>query len=104
MSVSGRRCRHQLLSDGQLPVKEDVAASRDSSVLPLPEDDLPAWLAAVIEEAGWTKGKLTCPKCLCHVGGFDFISGSDVTIHIVRSKVDLKKNVPVVSAVVPAGS
>ena len=89
-SVSCRRCRLPLLSGDHLPVKEELSSRNNSAtVLPLTEDNFPAWLTAALVEGGWTKGKLTCPRCANHVGGYDFITGNSVTAHIVRSKVDL---------------
>lgn len=55
------------------------------------DDSMPDWIAVKVEEAGWTKGKLNCPKpnCQAKLGGFDFVAGAQHPVHIVKSKVDL---------------
>ena len=41
-------------------------------------------------QAGWTKGKLSCPGCGARLGGFDYVTRASLPVYIVRSKVDLK--------------
>merc|ERR1712110_1046484 len=40
---------------------------------------------------GWTKGRLNCPNCQSRIGGFDFVSGADYPVHLIKSKVDYWK-------------
>ncbi|XP_038045643.1 E3 ubiquitin-protein ligase RNF180-like [Patiria miniata] len=40
------------------------------------DDAVPPWIQSAIEEAQWTKGKLTCPKCRGRLGSFDFLTPS----------------------------
>ncbi|KAF4518437.1 hypothetical protein B566_EDAN002090 [Ephemera danica] len=51
------------------------------------------------EISGWTKGRLNCPQCQARVGGFDFVSGARCpcsgalpSVHVIRSKADLKSS------------
>ncbi|KAG8229043.1 hypothetical protein J437_LFUL007598 [Ladona fulva] len=63
----------------------------------LDSENVPSWITSVIEEAGWTKGKLHCPVCHCRVGTFDFVSGGHCPcqlcvippVHLIKSKVDV---------------
>merc|ERR1712020_605809 len=52
---------------------------------------MPDWILQKVEEAGWTKGRLNCPQCQSRLGGFDFISGADYPVHLIKSKVDCWK-------------
>ncbi|RZF47401.1 hypothetical protein LSTR_LSTR009140 [Laodelphax striatellus] len=60
------------------------------------ENCMPWWIRERVDEAGWLKGKLTCPRCSAKLGSFDFVSGSKCDcdsfilppIHLIRSKVD----------------
>ena len=52
------------------------------------DDNIPVWISEKIEESGWTKGRLNCPSCQNRVGNFDFVSGSEHQIHLIKSKVD----------------
>ena len=42
-------------------------------------------------KAGWTKGRLNCPNCQSRLGGFDFVSGADYPVHLIKSKIDYWK-------------
>ena len=42
-------------------------------------------------QGGWTKGRLNCPNCQSRIGGFDFVSGADYPVHLIKSKVDYWK-------------
>ncbi|XP_023564795.1 E3 ubiquitin-protein ligase RNF180 [Octodon degus] len=35
---------------------------------------LPEWISCLIQKAQWTFGKLNCPFCGAHLGGFNFVS------------------------------
>lgn len=63
------------------------------------QSTLPEWMRAAIDEADWTKGRLTCPTdmCLARVGGFNYITPGGCrcslrkrlpNIQISRSRVD----------------
>ena len=45
----------------------------------------------LITQAGWTKGRLNCPNCQSRLGGFDFVSGADYPVHLIKSKIDYWK-------------
>uniref|UniRef100_A0A8D8BR16 E3 ubiquitin-protein ligase RNF180 n=1 Tax=Culex pipiens TaxID=7175 RepID=A0A8D8BR16_CULPI len=76
---------------------------RDGAEVFLHEDHLPGWMNAEIEQTQWTRGKLKCTKCGQKVGSFDFVSGVRCkcpvggsvlpAVHLVRSKVDVRKSV-----------
>jgi hypothetical protein len=50
-------------------------------------------------QSGWTKGKLHCPRCSKHVGGFDFVGAASggANVHLVASRVDLHRPVDVLA-------
>jgi len=83
-----RQCRSGFVAeiydcDGEFASTDDLFVFDD--------DSMPDWIAVKVEEAGWTKGKLNCPKpnCEAKLGGFDFVAGAAYPVHIVKSKVDL---------------
>ncbi|PSN55505.1 E3 ubiquitin-protein ligase [Blattella germanica] len=95
MSLRCKKCRQELATQS-IVTEGDCTIKRDNSVWYLEEDFLPEWIKAVVDETGWQKGRLNCPKCGGRVGGFDFISGHKCgcgehvvpSVHVVRSKVD----------------
>ncbi|XP_076322682.1 uncharacterized protein LOC143231848 isoform X2 [Tachypleus tridentatus] len=68
----------------------------NNTVWYLKEDKLQDWIIEQIDQGDWIKGKLTCPKCHCRIGSFDFVCGSKCNceefvlppVHVVKSKVD----------------
>lgn len=93
--IKCRQCRFKLTSCVDVSQKETPIGDSDNNIIPVHLDDIPPWISAVIDSAGWTKGKLNCPQCAAHVGGFDFITGSVASVYLVRSKVDSHKQVGV---------
>lgn len=70
---------------------EDVINS-----LYIEETGFPDWILSSVDEAGWKKGKVKCPKCSSRIGSFDFVSGRKCKcnenvlppLHLIKSKVD----------------
>ncbi|XP_024215885.1 E3 ubiquitin-protein ligase RNF180 [Halyomorpha halys] len=108
-----RQCRQQLLDSSISPILsghnlvlnagsitypnlsdcEDVISS-----LYIEETAFPEWILSSVDEAGWKKGKVKCPKCSSRVGSFDFVSGRKCKcnenvlppLHLIKSKVDFQ--------------
>lgn len=78
-----RQCRSGFLAEHEqfLPYTENLWL--------LNEDNLPYWVMQKIEDSGWTKGRLHCPKCQARIGNFDFVGASQSHVHLAKSKVDL---------------
>lgn len=80
--------------------KEDsvccASLTEKDTVWYLKDDNLPAWVEPLINQANWIKGKLTCPKCNGRIGSFDYVCGSKCqcgdyvlpAVHVVRGKID----------------
>jgi len=88
--IKCRQCRSGFLIEVVDSEKSESFTSTTDLYL-INEEDLPNWVSEKVEEAGWTKGRLNCPKCQCRVGGFDFVNGSENPVHFVKSKVDYWK-------------
>merc|ERR550525_603808 len=94
-SLKCRKCRflvveqppHKILSPTGLETDGDQESSNTFNIC---DENLPQWISAAVEEAGWTKGKLSCPGCGARLGGFDYVTRACLPVYIVRSKVDLK--------------
>ena len=109
-SLKCRKCRflvveqppHKILSPTGLETDGDQESSNTFNIC---DENLPQWISAAVEEvmsdcvscslsspvqAGWTKGKLSCPGCGARLGGFDYVTRASLPVYIVRSKVDLK--------------
>ncbi|XP_076973394.1 E3 ubiquitin-protein ligase RNF180 isoform X2 [Tamandua tetradactyla] len=58
---------------------------------------LPEWVNCQIQKAQWTVGKLNCPFCGAHLGGFDFVSapkcscGQPTAVHLFKSWTDYQQ-------------
>ncbi|XP_013415066.1 E3 ubiquitin-protein ligase RNF180 [Lingula anatina] len=98
-----RMCRHTLTSSRDI---SDLDCNTSSSLIWLREMDSlegPQWILDQLLKGGWTKGKLTCPKCGGKVGGFDFISPSRCScglhmnpfIYLTANRVDRDRPVSV---------
>lgn len=108
-----RRCRHNLLQEDTAEVEAGCSLCMEdeaqSPVWYLQEENVPPWIQHCIEEACWTRGKLSCPKCGGRLGSFDFTvqskcgSGLHVMpcVHLVRSRVDRFSTVLPVAKVKP---
>jgi len=83
----------------QIIVSVDTIDADVGNFIYITEDSPPQWIESQIQQGGWTKGKLNCPRsCDTRVGGFDFVSGpsahsdpnvSTQPIYIIKSKVDI---------------
>ncbi|XP_057350875.1 E3 ubiquitin-protein ligase RNF180 isoform X2 [Manis pentadactyla] len=57
-------------------------------------ETLPECVNCIIEKAQWTVGKLNCPFCGAHLGGFNFVStpkcscGQLAAVHLSKSRTD----------------
>ncbi|XP_005366649.1 E3 ubiquitin-protein ligase RNF180 isoform X2 [Microtus ochrogaster] len=57
-------------------------------------ESLPEWINRLIQKAQWTVGKLNCPFCGAHLGGFNFVStpkcscGQLAAVHLCKSRTD----------------
>ncbi|KAM6157084.1 E3 ubiquitin-protein ligase RNF180 [Erethizon dorsatum] len=55
---------------------------------------LPEWISCLIQKAQWTFGKLNCPFCGAHLGGFNFVStpkcscGQLAVVYLSKSRTD----------------
>lgn len=55
---------------------------------------LPEWISCLIQKAQWTVGKLNCPFCEAHLGGFNFVStpkcscGQLAAVYLSKSRTD----------------
>ncbi|KAM4876122.1 E3 ubiquitin-protein ligase RNF180 isoform 1-T3 [Thomomys bottae] len=55
---------------------------------------LPEWITCLVQRAQWTVGKLNCPFCGAHLGGFNFVSapkcscGQLAAVHLSKSRTD----------------
>jgi len=89
-----RRCRNVLFEWNDLT--EDHVIKDSCSLWFLKDDDMLPWVSTLVNESGWTQGKLYCPQCEARIGAFDFLHtiacGCEVetipAIYCVRSKVD----------------
>ncbi|XP_075222367.1 E3 ubiquitin-protein ligase RNF180-like [Lycorma delicatula] len=67
-----------------------------SDVFFIKDNSMPKWVIDSVNEAGWLKGKLSCPHCTARLGSFDFVSGTKCAcnnfvlppVHFVKSKID----------------
>jgi len=96
-----KKCRETLVKNPPNDFRESTEQEEEGNIYSLDEDSCPEWVNNLVQQAGWTKGKLICPSCRQRVGGFDFVSGSAEPIHIVKSKVDIWSSVPVAVLVQP---
>lgn len=86
----------QALSVHHLTISSSPCCLDSASVWYIREDQPPEWVAELINQGNWLKGKLFCPKCTGRLGSFDFVSGSKCScslhvlpaIRIVKTKVD----------------
>lgn len=61
-----------------MPIGKDQGLTDANLIyLPVGQHQIPNWINNTIENANWSKGKLSCPKCNGRVGAFDFISSAD---------------------------
>jgi DNA-directed RNA polymerase subunit RPC12/RpoP len=104
--VKCRKCRQELFSHPTVRLQDShgVGISEEgrtdsecsSEVLYIPEETKPSWLEEILDERGWEKGKINCPKCSARIGSYNFVSGMKCQcgtfvlppIHIVKSKID----------------
>ncbi|XP_054842913.1 E3 ubiquitin-protein ligase RNF180 [Eublepharis macularius] len=62
---------------------------------------LPDWVTNEIAKAEWTTGKLNCPFCGAHLGGFNFVHNTKCScgrfknIHLCKRQTDCQKASPV---------
>jgi len=81
-----RKCRSGFLAE----IEHDGIKST-SDLYVFSDENMPQWISQKVEEGGWTKGRLNCPNCQSRIGGFDFVSGADYPVHLIKSKVDYWK-------------
>ncbi|XP_078040313.1 E3 ubiquitin-protein ligase RNF180-like [Augochlora pura] len=66
----------------------------------IPIENMPKWIADIVNQESWTKGRLNCPHCNNRIGSFNFVNelkcscGQFVTpsVRITSSKVDISRN------------
>lgn len=105
-----RKCRLGLLSQESLltchnspltksPIEDQsTTCATLTTVLFVDEQKVQDWMRQQIDEANWTKGRITCPgnRCGARIGSFNFVGGVYCAcsknelppIQIIRSKVD----------------
>ncbi|KAK9509348.1 hypothetical protein O3M35_006686 [Rhynocoris fuscipes] len=115
MLLKCKKCRNVLLNTEETPLLSGHNAQVDGNFFSrhiesgeclenensvyLQEEGLPKWIEELVNQAGWLKGKLVCPKCALRLGSFNFISGRKCTcdkyvlppVHIIKSKVDCSR-------------
>ncbi|XP_038136552.1 E3 ubiquitin-protein ligase RNF180-like [Cyprinodon tularosa] len=90
-----RRCRRALLDFTCLLTAADESPAAGCSIWHIDADNLPDWILALVQQALWTAGKLSCRHCGARLGGFSFLRsfdcpcGRDASVHLSRSRVDL---------------
>ncbi|XP_076281766.1 E3 ubiquitin-protein ligase RNF180-like [Lasioglossum baleicum] len=60
-------------------------------------ENMPKWIADIVNQESWTKGRLNCPYCNNRIGSFNFVNeqkcncGQFITlpVRITNSKVDI---------------
>eukprot|EP00794_Sanderia_malayensis_P009763 gene9763-10762_t len=93
-----RLCRFTLFETEDISKTHNLTEECSSWFL-RDDEGMLSWVQTLIDEAGWTEGKLYCPKCNARVGGFDFVHsvpcscGNDVipAIWCPKSKIDHMK-------------
>ncbi|XP_065672385.1 uncharacterized protein LOC101239699 isoform X5 [Hydra vulgaris] len=100
-----RKCRSKIFEGKDL--LQNHLTNTKCSLWFLQSDEILPWVNELVNEAGWTKGKLYCPNCKARIGSFDFINiipcecGAETipAIYCVKSKVDHKKSkMPVIDS------
>jgi len=95
-----KKCREILVRN---PPHSFIDSTEEENIFTLSDESIPDWIETTIQQGGWTKGKLLCPGCGVRVGGFDYVSGVNGPLYIVKSKVDFWSPVPVAQLVEPKG-
>lgn len=128
MYVKCKKCRIMLLNDQCLidihkdPILEDAQSSthnyqsltnedldQKNTLLYIDYEKAPAWILSIIDQASWTAGKLTCLKCSCKVGSFNFLDLKrcpcckviSPCVWLIQSKVDAEVSVINVTKSIP---
>eukprot|EP00088_Acartia_fossae_P052831 TRINITY_DN5986_c0_g3_i1.p1 TRINITY_DN5986_c0_g3~~TRINITY_DN5986_c0_g3_i1.p1 ORF type:complete len:193 (+),score=51.93 TRINITY_DN5986_c0_g3_i1:50-628(+) len=103
-----RKCREILLTKAVNHFRDITetgggqGAQDEGNIFDVDDETKPDWISQQIEQGGWTKGKLSCPKCSTRVGGFDFVTGLSAQIYIVKSKVDIYSPTETVNVIQPS--
>lgn len=90
-------CHNEPLSEVPIDDQQQKCATL-TTVLFVAEQKVQDWMRTQIDEANWTKGRISCPGngCGARIGSFNFVGGAYCAcsknelpaIQIIRSKVD----------------